>query len=249
MIIVAHGRLAYFGSTNDAIPYFASIGFPLPPMTNAAEHMLNIVNAEFDFKTDVDNILDEWDGDLGKDDTEIIEFDSNHTNLTLPYHSNPGFLSVQLPLLLKRSFIIAVRDPLVYWYRIAAFLVIGLFISVVYYKIDKYFLKNSTLIIVEIGWFFAVPSLLMISNVYQSYREFVIIDMETKANLYHPMAYIISHAIVEIPFIFILSLASIGIGGFGIAEFNPSEGPEMFLLFALMLYTFESFAQVCSVVW
>ena len=60
IMILSKGREAFVGSVEDATPHFGSIGHPLPPATNPAEHFLDLVNSDFSTSEEVDNILDAW---------------------------------------------------------------------------------------------------------------------------------------------------------------------------------------------
>ena len=61
VMILSKGREAFTGDVSDAAPYFEEIGYPLPAMTNPAEHFLDLVNADFSDDAEVDKILDTWE--------------------------------------------------------------------------------------------------------------------------------------------------------------------------------------------
>eukprot|EP00762_Andalucia_godoyi_P005895 ANDGO_06916.mRNA.1 ABC transporter G family member 22 len=44
IILMAKGRMAYYGPVDGAIPHFESIGHPVPPLTNPADYMLSITS-------------------------------------------------------------------------------------------------------------------------------------------------------------------------------------------------------------
>ena len=46
MLLAPGGRLCYFGSTHDAVPYFASLGYQCPPETNPSEYLLDLVSVD-----------------------------------------------------------------------------------------------------------------------------------------------------------------------------------------------------------
>jgi len=46
MLLAPGGRLCYFGPTNDAVPYFAKLGYKCPPQTNPAEFLLDLVSID-----------------------------------------------------------------------------------------------------------------------------------------------------------------------------------------------------------
>jgi ABC-type multidrug transport system ATPase subunit len=58
VMLLSKGREAFVGNANAASAYFDSIGHTLPPATNPAEHLLDVVNADFSSSEEVDKMLD-----------------------------------------------------------------------------------------------------------------------------------------------------------------------------------------------
>ena len=58
IMLLSKGREAFVGNANAASAYFDSIGHILPPTTNPAEHLLDVVNADFSSSEEVDKMLD-----------------------------------------------------------------------------------------------------------------------------------------------------------------------------------------------
>ncbi|KAL2521671.1 ABC transporter G family member 11 [Forsythia ovata] len=48
LCLLSSGRTVYFGSTSVANQFFASNGFPCPPMRNPSDHYLRTINKDFD---------------------------------------------------------------------------------------------------------------------------------------------------------------------------------------------------------
>ena len=61
VMCLSGGRTAFFGPAKAAGAYFGdTLGKPLPADMNAAEHLVDQVNAEFTSPASVDAILDAW---------------------------------------------------------------------------------------------------------------------------------------------------------------------------------------------
>ena len=60
VMLLSGGREAFCGASRDAIGYFEGIGHAMPRHTNPAEFLLDLVNADFTPKAEVDKILDAW---------------------------------------------------------------------------------------------------------------------------------------------------------------------------------------------
>ena len=69
---------------------------------------------------------------------------------------------------------------------------------------------------------------------------------EVRLGFYRPISFGLARVLVEIPFIFLLSFAALGVGGFVVGRFNVTAFIMMILLYTSMLYSFEALAQVCS---
>lgn len=46
LIVMKLGKIVYQGNRNDVVKYFDRIGFPIPPFTSAADHILDVVVTE-----------------------------------------------------------------------------------------------------------------------------------------------------------------------------------------------------------
>lgn len=46
MLLAPGGRLCFFGATQDAVPYFAKLGYECPPETNPSEFLLDLVSID-----------------------------------------------------------------------------------------------------------------------------------------------------------------------------------------------------------
>ena len=61
IILLSEGRLAYAGDRTDAESYFSSLGYPLPPRSNPAEHYLELLNSNFGARESSELICRNWE--------------------------------------------------------------------------------------------------------------------------------------------------------------------------------------------
>ncbi|KAJ0162282.1 ABC transporter G family member 12, partial [Colletotrichum tanaceti] len=47
LLLLSAGRTHYFGPVDGVVPYYESLGMPVPPQVNPAEHLLELVNTDF----------------------------------------------------------------------------------------------------------------------------------------------------------------------------------------------------------
>jgi ABC-type multidrug transport system ATPase subunit len=59
-LFLSRGRTAYLGRADGVVRYLASIGRPMPPRTNPADFMLDVINSDFCGRAEVDEVLDAW---------------------------------------------------------------------------------------------------------------------------------------------------------------------------------------------
>eukprot|EP00435_Cladocopium_sp_Y103_P073185 s164_g42.t1 len=60
LLVLAKGRICYFGRADEALAHFDSIGYPSQPGINPAEFMIHITNADFAEEGQVEQICDAW---------------------------------------------------------------------------------------------------------------------------------------------------------------------------------------------
>ena len=85
IMLLSKGRVAYLGPASKTEAYFANIGYPVTSGDAIAEHMLNVVNAEFSDPKQVDEILDTYKPDApGCEHTGPLEDVSNKGSDSFP---------------------------------------------------------------------------------------------------------------------------------------------------------------------
>lgn len=111
-MILSKSRTAFTGDVKDAVPYFESIGYPLPLQTNPAEHFLDLVNADFSDDAEVDKILDTWEEmkpDAGSSHHRkgFADADEGQSGVT---ELKRAPLRKEIPILFRRHTLLIVRD-------------------------------------------------------------------------------------------------------------------------------------------
>ena len=53
-MLLAKGKVIYFNSKDNAVPYFKSIGFECPPLTTPSDYFMSIMSIENIDKDDID---------------------------------------------------------------------------------------------------------------------------------------------------------------------------------------------------
>jgi ABC-type lipoprotein export system ATPase subunit len=246
--VLSQGRLAYTGSRVSAIPHFANIGFPLPADTNPAEHMLTIVNADFaEDEGQVPRILDCWEpfstlpADLSTDGLQCLKQSQRSSS-----RGGTSFARQTLALF-SRHLRLSIIDPTLYLGRMAFFLMSCVFFGAIYIEARDYHQDQAVSRVFLWMWVVAVPTMMCVIIVYACNEEFKVIRKETRNGFLSPAAYLVARTGIEIPLVVLLSVCALGVGGFGMMQFNPSAFILIIAVWASMLWSFECTAQVFSV--
>jgi ABC-type multidrug transport system ATPase subunit len=135
VMILSKGRLAFVGNANAASDHFDSIGYPLPPMTNPAEHFLDLVNADFSSSREVDAMLNKWvektaqkNDDVAKTRKSMMERTENN-QLDGKFKHN---LMREIQVMFRRHILLMGRDPILYAGRFMGFLIVNCVFGIVY---------------------------------------------------------------------------------------------------------------------
>lgn len=122
VILLTRGSPAYAGSAKDCLEYFTKLGYEMPPFTNPAEHLIDVVSvdnrseeAETVAEARVQHIKAAWRqhcdktlGEKGEQSFDASPVRSQQKSLTLR-HS--GVLQ-QIRVLTLRTWVVTIRDPM-----------------------------------------------------------------------------------------------------------------------------------------
>ncbi|KAJ4303709.1 hypothetical protein N0V90_002610 [Kalmusia sp. IMI 367209] len=112
---------AYAGSAEECLPYFKNLGHDMPPFTNPAEHLIDVVSvdnrseeAEAAAQIRVDHITQAWKEHLLKTQSEKKHKDQAITNENTSKASKAKHISLlqQIRVLTARTWIVTLRDPM-----------------------------------------------------------------------------------------------------------------------------------------
>ena len=89
--------------------------------------------------------------------------------------------------------------------------------------------------------------MLAVIAVFALHAEYSSIRREVKEGMYTPVSYMVAHAMLQIPFMIVLSIASLAIPAYGISNFYGPNFGSVILVYSCMLWAFECCAQFFSV--
>ena len=136
-MLLSKGRQDFVGNANAASAYFDSIGHTLPPATNPAEHLLDIVNADFSSSEEVDKMIDIWAAHPKPDPVARNKY-TRDSSYTLGDSITSLGLFRETKVMLRRHATLVMRDPILYAGRLVGFLIVNCFFGVVYIAARDY---------------------------------------------------------------------------------------------------------------
>uniref|UniRef100_A0A0E0EPM0 ABC transporter domain-containing protein n=1 Tax=Oryza meridionalis TaxID=40149 RepID=A0A0E0EPM0_9ORYZ len=146
LCLLAAGNTIFFGPASMAAEFFASNGYPCPPMRNPSDHFLRTVNKDFDKESEdrlrcmpavADEAIDILVNSYKSSNTsEVAKQDMRHINemdrVTIG-RNRAGFITKTL-VLTRRSFVNMYRDIGYYWLRMAIYISISACLGTIFYN-------------------------------------------------------------------------------------------------------------------
>lgn len=245
VMVLSRGREAFSGDATDAVPYFDNIGHPCPQAMNPAEFFLDLVNSDFSEEATVDKILGTWE--LKRLTEGVVETGSKFDHQTGVPQNGTFFDLKELQIVLSRHFRLIIRDPILYIGRCLIFLASGLLFALVYLSARAYTQDQAVNKMWISLWLLAVPSNMGVVAVYALNDEFKSVLRETKNGMVSGLSYIVAKFLLVLPIFFVFAIFALGIPAFVIQDVPSEIFGTVLLLYAIIMFVFESVAEALSV--
>lgn len=138
VLLLAEGRVIYYGPADQVISYFGSRGYPCPQYTNPADYIfmevLNTTGADKEMcQKRIEKMLNSWEDseELGKLMSELHSMPATDISATA-LRQSASFLT-QLRYLLGRAFKNVLRNKMIVQVKIIQSVFIGILISIIYW--------------------------------------------------------------------------------------------------------------------
>lgn len=251
VMILSQGRTAFFGSPKGSVDYFAEIGHTCPEYSNPAEHLLDVVNAEFTSEDQVTTVLDKWGetGGLTKKYSADMLSEMDDVKATDIVTRDSATLSkpVEMMHVLRRQAHIAFTDPMIYLGRAVGFLMACTFFAIIYVESRN---RDQDQVLNRLWlsmWFAGVPTSMGVIAVYAYAEEFTMVKKEVKNGMYALSSYLIASFLLQMPAMFVLAIFAIGIPGFAIGNMYAPNFGSIIALYTVLYFSYECIARCMSV--
>ena len=235
LLLLSQGKTCYFGPLPDVPSYFESAGFPVPALTNPAEHLLDITNSDFALdgqqaQRDLDSIHATW-----KRQQHTVSFTSNEGKAqsdVLEHHSRrPGIFNIVSALLL-RMFIKSYRDVVAYGIRIAMYMGLAIMMGTVWLRLPT--TQDSIQPFIN-GIFFgsAFMSFMAVAYVPAFLEDHATFAKDRANGLYGALPFLIANFIIGLPYLFLISVI-FSVIAYWLSNFRPTG--DAFMMWIMWLF-------------
>ncbi|KAL4933297.1 putative ABC transporter [Aspergillus undulatus] len=227
LLLLSGGKTCYYGPVREVPSYFGSIGYPVPPQTNPAEFILDIVSPDFladkpSVKSDAEKIQTAWVGSpersqLARQSSQLA--DKGSDTVMVDEAGRPGLFSITASLL-HRLFIKSYRDIVAYGIRVVMYIGLAIMMGTVWLRLDT---KQEYIQPFVNAIFFgsAFMSFMAVAYVPAFLEDRATFTKERANGLYGALPFLISNFIIGLPFLFLISTLTSLITYF-LANFRPT---------------------------
>ncbi|KAL2502800.1 ABC transporter G family member 2 [Forsythia ovata] len=253
LIILSRGQTVFSGSPVTLPAFFAEYGHPIPANEDRTEFSLDYIRelegtpggtkslVDFNKSWQMKNPrISHTNGtrqslkdaisasiSMGKLVSGSTNVDSNLSS-SVPIFANPFWIEVLV--IAKRSFTNSKRAPELFGVRFGAVLVTGIILATIFWKLD-----NTPKGVQERLGFFAFAMSTTFYTCAEAIPVFLlqryIFVRETSYNAYRRSSYVVSHALISIPSLLVLSLAFAAITYWSVGLAGGTSGFLFFLIF------------------
>jgi ABC-type multidrug transport system ATPase subunit len=214
LLLLSGGKTCYFGHIREVKPYFDSIGFLMPNLTNPADFMLGLTNIDFERDTEaararIAKIQDSWGSSPRASDEKSIATDLSLLSEASLAIQKPNKNSVIMvtQTLLHRSWIKSRRDILVYGIRFFMYLGLAILMGTVWLRLPAID-YNMQLLANCIMFGSAFMSFMAVVYVPAFIEDLMVFQKDRANGLYGSTPFIISNFLIGLPWLFLIAFVS-----------------------------------------
>ncbi|POM72887.1 ABC transporter-like protein [Phytophthora palmivora] len=133
VVILTAGETVYFGPREQTIDHFSASGYQCPMYMNPAEYFISLVNSDFDGHADIKKLVESFKASsIATKIVHKIDADAAEVHNIVPVIPvNPSPLR-QFVVLMQRNSLNNVRNPGIYWVRLAMYTVLAFMVGTMY---------------------------------------------------------------------------------------------------------------------
>ncbi|GAB0088557.1 Protein white [Sergentomyia squamirostris] len=208
LLLMADGRVAFFGTPTQASQFFAGIGKPCPPNYNPADHFIQVLAIcscnEVESRATINKICDAFDRDaIASDAKKTIKVVRCNDDLPMAIaggvkrYKAPWF--TQIRAIVWRSWISVIKEPLLVKVRIIQTLMVSILVGLIFFqqKLDQTGVMNIN------GAIFLFLTNMTFQNVFAVIHVFCaelpVFLREARSHLYRTDTFFLGKTLAELP--------------------------------------------------
>ncbi|KAG7378529.1 hypothetical protein PHYPSEUDO_009942 [Phytophthora pseudosyringae] len=133
VVILTAGETVYFGPRAHIIDHFSAAGYACPMYRNPAEYFISLVNSDFEGHADIKRLIESYSASsMAANVLQAIEADAASGHNAGPvFPVKPSALR-QFVVLMQRNSLNNVRNPGIYWVRLAMYTMLSFMVGTMY---------------------------------------------------------------------------------------------------------------------
>ncbi|KAF0973210.1 hypothetical protein FDP41_008417 [Naegleria fowleri] len=250
LLLLARGKVAYFGPAKDATQYFAQIGYPCPKQYNPADHFIDLIT-ESTSDTDEGKKMKQEDNDriekiLNHYKHVEIAPSTSHLETDIKKAKYNANWFTQFFVVMARAFVNILRDKILTFSRLFQNVVMALLVGLIFLQIghDQQSVQDRNGVL-----FFCLINQSM-NSIFGSLAVFLLEEKkvflrERGSKMYQVSAYYLGKSVSELPNIVFFPIL------FGTIVYwmtNLNAGADRFFIFLLILVSMALAAQALGMV-
>ncbi|KAM3548370.1 hypothetical protein MY1884_009210 [Beauveria asiatica] len=237
LCLLSGGKTCYYGPVPDASSYFNTIGYSIPPETNAAEFYLDLINTDLDKDGEIcartDKICEAWATSRQRVDLDTSVSKARQLQqVSSPLKSEKPAAWMTPLVLLQRSWIKSYRDVIAYGIRIAMYLGLAILMGTVFLRLktEQQYIQPYINAIFFGGAFMSFMAVAYVPAFLEDLSTF---KQERANGLVGPLGFLVANFLIGLPFLFLIALL-FSIVEYWLSNFRP--GGSAFLTWVLWLF-------------
>ncbi|CAL9161561.1 unnamed protein product [Musa hybrid cultivar] len=245
LCLLAYGRTVFFGAASMANEFFASNGFPCPPLRNPSDHYLRTINKDFDKDIEEDYqsnprstaeaieiLVKSYRSSVSSQQVTTQIADIRGMGGDVMKKRNQASFMTQSLVLTGRSFVNMYRDLGYYWLRFAIYIALCLCVGTIYHDVGHSFgsiqARGSMLMFTA-----AFLTFMAIGGFPSFVEDMKIFGRERLNGHYGATAFTIANTLSATPY---LALISVIPGAIAYYLVGLQRSIDHFIYFALVLF-------------
>ncbi|KAM0737956.1 hypothetical protein ACQRIT_007960 [Beauveria bassiana] len=237
LCLLSGGKTCYYGPVSDASSYFNTIGYSIPPETNAAEFYLDLINTDLDKDGEIcartDKICKAWAASRQRVDLDTsVNKARQLQQVSSPLKPEKPAAWMTPLVLLQRSWIKSYRDVIAYGIRIAMYLGLAILMGTVFLRLktEQQYIQPYINALFFGGAFMSFMAVAYVPAFLEDLSTF---KQERANGLVGPLGFLVANFLIGLPFLFLIALLFSAVE-YWLSNFRPSA--SAFFTWVLWLF-------------